>query len=609
MTRSSIATKLTMLCAFAAVPEAAHAFLIYTVGSGEGCTHGTIQSAIDAADASPGYDVIRLTRSLTYEPEANTIETDQDLSIVGGFETCTSTSDSFKTVVSGSGANQSVFRINALGAAIIKLRLLTITLGNTDDTGAGGGIYFTGTGNLELIESEISNNTAGYGGGIFAAASGTNTELIISEGTTIVGNTARYHGGGLFVGGPLEMTMNAPNTIIAFNEALGIDGFSGHGGGLLLVGPAIAYIGSPGLGGLGAIYGNSARYGGGISIEGANGDEQNGLVKLYTTDPLNPVRIQSNTASQHGGGVFLLPYQGLLDFSDAKLCAQDFRIEDNLAEDGSGIYADYSSYLDAHWGSRVNLNQPECAQAGATTCAAGVACNTISGNGTSTTGGDPTDGAAVRMVGSSSLTASRLEMRGNVGGYAIFGSDSRALIDTCLIAENQNSQQLLRSDGVINDGIHIGYMTLDGCTLANNVIASTDVIHAEDAFKLHTSIIDQPGNLTLAYSGEASDLDVTYVLASDGTSLPDDPTIYVGVPSFMDPANGDYHLRLDSFAVDFAPPVTGDDRDLDRQPRDQNMVGVPDAFGVRDLGAYERQVGAQDCGAADTIMCNGFDNG
>ena len=602
MTRSSIATTLTMLCAFAALPQAAHA-LIYAVGTGEGCTHGTIQSAIDAADASPGYDVIRLTRSLTYEPEANAIETDQDLSIVGGFETCTSTvSDGFKTVVSGSGANQSVFRINALGAAIIKLRLLTITLGNTDDTGFGGGIYFTGTGNLELIETEVSNNTAGYGGGIFAAATGTNAELILSEGTTIVANTARYHGGGLFVGGPLEMTMNAPGTIIAFNEAIGIDGSSGHGGGMLLVGPAVAYIGSPGLGGLGAIYGNSARYGGGLAIEGADGDEQNGLVKLYTTDPLNPVRIQSNTASQHGGGVFLLPNQSVVDSSTATLCAQDFRIEDNLAEDGSGIYADYSSFIGFSESTFVKLNQPECAQAGATTCAAGVPCNTISGNGTSTAGGDPTDGAALRVVGGY-LYASRLQMRGNVGGYAIFETESLAAIDTCLIADNQASQQLVRAEGNQH-----GHLSLAGCTLANNVITSTDVIHAEIIFDLHTSIIDQPGNLALAFSGDPTYLQVSYVLASDGTSLPDEPTIYVGVPSFVDPANGDYHLRLDSFAVDFAPPVTGDDRDLDRQPRDQNMPGVPDEFGVRDLGAYERQVGGEDCGAADTIMCNGFES-
>jgi len=601
MTRSSLAALLTMLFGFAAVPQTARAVAIYTVGSGEGCTHGSIQSAIDAADASPGYDVIRLTRSLTYEPEAVSIETDQDLSIVGGFPDCTSTdSDGFKTVVSGSGANQSVFRINALGAAIIKLRLLTITLGNTDEFGAGGGIYFTGTGNLEIIESEISNNTAGYGGGIFAAATGTNTELIIGDSTTIIGNTARYHGGGLFVGGPLEMTMNAPNTIIAFNEALGVDGSSGHGGGMVLVGPAIAYIGSPGYGGLGAIYGNSARYGGGIAIEASSTDNENALVKLYTTDPSNPVRVQSNTASQHGGGIFLLPHQGFIGESNATLCAQDFRIEDNLAEDGSGIYGDYSTNLGLLWASSVKLNQPECAQSGALKCAAGVPCNTISGNGTSTAGGDPTNGGALRLA-YGYVDAANLEMRGNVGGYAVFATHARVAINTCLIAENQNHQQLVRSEGD-------GHLTLEGCTLANNVINSTDVIHSEYMLDLHTSIIDQPGNLSLAYSGDPSLLNVSYVLASDSNSLPDDPTISVGVPSFVDPANGNYHLQLASFAVDFAPPVTGDDRDLDGLPRDQNMPGVPDEFGVRDLGAYERQQGAQDCGAADTILCNGFDN-
>ena len=41
---------------------------IFTVGTGAGCTHGTIQSALNAAAASAGADTVRLTRSLTYEP-------------------------------------------------------------------------------------------------------------------------------------------------------------------------------------------------------------------------------------------------------------------------------------------------------------------------------------------------------------------------------------------------------------------------------------------------------------------------------------------------------------------------------------------------------------
>ena len=84
----------------------AHA-AVFTVGSpagpGQPCTHGTIQSAINAADSSPGADTVRLTRSLTYQPEANSINTVQELTIEGGYATCTSGADSTNTIVSGTG--------------------------------------------------------------------------------------------------------------------------------------------------------------------------------------------------------------------------------------------------------------------------------------------------------------------------------------------------------------------------------------------------------------------------------------------------------------------------------------------------------------------------
>ena len=78
-----------------------------------------------------------------------------------------------------------------------------------------------------------------------------------------------------------------------------------------------------------------------------------------------------------------------------------------------------------------------------------------------------------------------------------------------------------------------------------------------------------------------------------------------GDPSFVDVAQGDYHLRPTSLAIDVAPPVAGDDRDLDGNPHDQDIVSVPDQDGDRDLGAYERQ--QRYCGAADTVFCATFD--
>ena len=47
-------------------------------------------------------------------------------------------------------------------------------------------------------------------------------------------------------------------------------------------------------------------------------------------------------------------------------------------------------------------------------------------------------------------------------------------------------------------------------------------------------------------------------------------------------------LRAASQAVDFAP-LSNDNGDRDGNPRNRDLVRVPDRFGPRDLGAYERQ--------------------
>jgi hypothetical protein len=163
------------------------------------------------------------------------------------------------------------------------------------------------------------------------------------------------------------------------------------------------------------------------------------------------------------------------------------------------------------------------------------------------------------------------------------------------------TRQLIRTEGS-------SFAEIEDCTFARNVVASTDVFHIEDQLKLLSSIVDQPGNLTLAYSGPGGpDLEVEYVLSNDITTLPGSLTIIRGDPSFIDATNGNFRLQLYSLAVDFGPVVPGTDRDLEYQMRDLDLPGVPNLYGIRDLGAYERQIGAGDCGAADTIFCNGFD--
>ena len=113
--RSSRLVAFAFAAAFGGSAQAA----IYTVGNGAGCTHGTIQSAINAANNSAGADTVRLTHSLTYEPEANTINTAQELTVEGGYATCTQASpDMTKTIVSGSGEQRLESALDAMAPAL-----------------------------------------------------------------------------------------------------------------------------------------------------------------------------------------------------------------------------------------------------------------------------------------------------------------------------------------------------------------------------------------------------------------------------------------------------------------------------------------------------------
>jgi len=66
---------------------------------------------------------------------------------------------------------------------------------------------------------------------------------------------------------------------------------------------------------------------------------------------------------------------------------------------------------------------------------------------------------------------------------------------------------------------------------------------------------------------------------------------------FVDAANGDYRLLYSrtggvttkSLGLDFAPAIAGNDLDVRSAPHDQDLPGVADTYGPRDLGAIEMQ--------------------
>lgn len=545
----------------------------FIVGSGTGCTHGTIQSAINAANNAAGADTIRLTRSLTYAAEANTINTGQELTIEGGYATCTQASpDTTSTTVSGlGGAHAPVFTISAPLGALIRLSRLTISGGDVDGSGNGGGIMFTGDGIVEITDSLITQNIAGYGGGIFVKGTGSHTELVLGANTVVGNNTARYSGGGVYAQG-VEMSMtDAGNGSIMLNKAQGLGGIGGYGGGVYVYAadrPSYAYIGT-GAPIFGAIYGNQALYGGGVAVGSAGSDAAE--LQLFTTDPTRQAFLGYNTASNKGGGIHASNAKSVVRLWNAV-------IDNNDAPDGAAVYLASAAGFYANFAGMHPV---------ASGCSVGTDCGRISNN-VADTGSSP--GAIIHGESGSPIqfgnppTTSLPDPRGgmvirdNVAGSVIDGAGATNIIRS-IIGNNTTSSDLIKQTGQT--------LTVYDSTIAGNTIGGGSAIlrTASSNVGIERAILWQPGSTSWSHSGGSLTIDRTD--ASENGSLGGGFAAYTFDPLFIDPAHGDYGLRAGSGAIDFAMAGLNQDRDAFGRLRNVDLPNA-DNPGTRDIGALER---------------------
>lgn len=580
---------------------------VFTVGSGAGCNHDTIQAAIAAAQNSPGVDVVRISRSAIYAQQELLVDTGQELELVGGYDTCGSATPSGTTTISGAGGNaRQVLRVYARDGGVIRLRHLTITGGDNTSDGEGGGIYFEGNGRLEVHDSLISQNTAGYGAGIYArSAQAGSASLVFGQNVVVANNTARRSGGGVYVD-QMFFYMREPGSILMWNVAEGAGG-GGYGGGLVVLGKAGAAMASIGAGvpGLGAIFANTAAFGGGVAVVTDDPGDIGTVnvsyaeVRVYPGAGQPVAAIRDNIASQRGGGIFLRPYQDFDDTVRAEARLWNAELDGNSAPEGAAIYA---ASVDSAWddpmGATVQINSDEAdgaaAWPGPLECAQGQFCGSIRDNTARTLDGDPTGGAVIHLEQAGTFDIGQRDegrparggasLEGNVAGRLVLGGDNVALrIGNTLLADNQVSDALIRREGG-------GTFSLDGVTLTGNAIGSSHAIAlGSGELAIRRSMLWQDGH-TLLQCGSCNKT-FEYVIASERGSLDGGQTPHVQVrpPRFVDPARGDYTLRAASPAVDYAPASGIADLDALTHPRDADLPFVANWNGPRDVGAFERQ--------------------
>ena len=573
---------LTGLCAGSA------AAAVYTVGPMAGCTHASVQAALDAAQVTPGSDQIRIVAG-TFTAQAIVVDR-HDVEIVGGYASCAAGASSGMTRLSGSGAKSrpvlSLYGPDKAGSVKVRVSRLELTGGR--HTSAGGGLLVHGRGSFFLADSVVTRNRAGSGGGV--AVIGTsgeeNTSLTITDG--IVSANEAVDGGGIEVVGA-RLRVTGAKSMVVDNRADGSSIDTGNGGGLHISGGADGRTASADLDGGhhpdGLFARNTAvRRGGGAWIGART------RVHLYTSAPAWPLRLQANTAS-YGAGLFA-------GGRDAVVSIWEGVIESNHSSYGGGA-------LFAADGANVRLLPARDPQApvGTVACAKGMTCNRLTGNTSLDGGSIHKNGAAVMLANGDAdvqthVLLDSVVVSGHLGA-SVFADNCfvQDPLDTCMHPmglDIVNSRIAPNLDAT--SAMHFPFATKASCfscTIAgirgNGFGGESEPVmfDTRGVLTLGQGIVWEPGRPMFGplvpIAIVAADL-VAHDLsgfAPDGSLRDDDPL-------FVDPANTDFHLRAGSPALDAAMNVLGLPFDLDGHPRVIDLPGQPNGAGALDLGAYER---------------------
>ena len=580
-----------LTCLLLATPASA---ALYRVGIGSGCTHATIQAAINAAEASAEADEVRITQTQTYVQQEILIDEAQGvLVLAGGFDTCQSNQPTpgARSVLNGNGT-RSVLHISR--TLTVRLQDLDIRGGGSSPGAGGGGIFVIGSNGavLALSNTLVRNNQGTIGGGIMvmnAIAQGpaSSMQLLLFGNSAVLGNSAT-------IGGGIQC---ADATVAMFDQAHVSQNSASNSGGGIHARDCRLEIRSTGINGAVLLANNAGVYGGGLYITGgrSTGD-------VFTTDPFVPARITTNTAVR-GGGVAVA--------NDARVHLYNVNIEQNTASsDAGGVFVQGGG--DTLGDSLFVMdNLANGGPSGAVACADAEACNLLRGNRALDVGdGERGPGAAV-VVDASIARSAHAVFRGtriesNVGTSLTRHTSNfgQVLLNGALVVRNDVSGVLFDAPGTANS------LVLESSTIASNLFGmGRGVIKGsggcdpnDDArgTQVWRSIVWQPGHPLLEAPSPWVPGCFRFLIGNDFAGLPASSERVAVDPVFNDINSADFRLSLGSTAVDFAPAEAAT-RTRDGGPRAFDAGFEANLFGIQDLGAYETFF--------DEIYADGFEDG
>ena len=458
----------SMLLALASATSAPALALDLRVGTGAGCTHATLQAALDALEGEAGLHTVRINKGaypvangMAYVPTVN----QTGVFLEGGYETCTApaptgdvTVDADRAVFDGTGgAQRSVLDLRLFGrVGTFQMRRIVLTGGDatavsttSDEFESGGGLIVRGGASVLLgLGTSVRGNAAINGGGIALAGSRlidaatiARVDLFIDDGAEVSSNTAigttpaTGRGGGIYCGGGNPAPDMGPDGnrhgsivlrdgIIGFNQAQ-------FGGAFFCNGSLQAGGGfqpAPRDGRAAWIVGNQVAATGGVcaagmgSLDAAITPGADGRRTLGAPDGGTGIlAITNNTANASPG--MCLGGSVTIGTTDVPAGSSRFRIQNLYIADQSGggtLGLSASSFLELD--VRPSGDNVACSFFNPTPCVRMV------GNQVASSGGVTSNGQLLTATNGAVLNIYRGMIDGNRGRPRLFGAATGAVL-------------------------------------------------------------------------------------------------------------------------------------------------------------------------------------
>lgn len=580
ITRNLLLSSPALLLAVASLGSTAVPAAVLTVGppgATAGCSHPTLQAAIDAAAASPGPDTIRIARG-TYPAQHLIIDDDYELAIEAGFASCQNLVRVDYSTLDGQNSTPAGPVIEHKGEGTLTLSDLHIQHGDATRSGTtfadGGGVASYGEGRLYIQRILLWANRANRGGGLFVAPDRDYSKQITLQGVSVIENQATQSGGGIYAAHADLHITGAAASSFAGNAANGT--LDSQGGGAIFASGVEITIDAVMPTNVPFMDGNTSKASGGaVYLTSTAAYDIN--FKLVPIRGGGTAEFSDNTASYTGGAFFI---SAMADGAVVRVHLVDAVLSDNMAPKGSAIQL----YASGNPQTRANFHM--FANSFNTACAASWRCNRISGNvsngyGTIVAETAGTAQTSFEMQRGHIVDNSAIHLGGLIDNI---GPGNETIIDNSVVADNDFGNFPMVSASA--------ELRIENSTIANNLRAIPALIKTNGAaVYLHNNIIFQPAVPLYAATGSPL-IDICNLMLGStqllGNEFPRNIQ-YTQDPLFVNPGQGDYRLQVGSQArnrydANGCAAVSSADLLFATRP-DRPELPTPYDFGAYEYGA------------------------